>query len=244
MSTKSIQLQVCAGLANRLRATVSGICAAEELGCPITISWPAEVSFGATFTDLFDLDASDLPSWITFDSATVEQPTMCLTPADWSHLFRQNEIRIKSYGEFRPRTPRWFAWLRALRPRKEFLPCLEDFLLIGVHIRRTDNRKAIENSPTEAFIKAIDAYPPSTRFFLATDSPEERAIFLPKYDWRMIAAPTGCYNRGQLLGIQEAFREFVRLAACSEILGSAGSSFSEMAAAYGGCPLRIISAAP
>lgn len=240
MTPKSIHLQVCAGLANRLRATVSGICAAEELGCPITISWPAEMSFGATFTDLFDLDRSDLPPWITFGSTTVADATMCLTPADWSQVSGQNEIRIKSYGEFRPRTPRWFAWLRALRPRGEFLPCLEDFLLVGVHIRRTDNRMAIEDSPTEAFIKAMDAAPTNTRFFLATDSPEERATLLKKYGGRIITAPTGCYQRSLLLGIQEAFREFVRLAACSEILGSSGSSFSEMAAAYGGCSLRVV----
>lgn len=240
MATKSIQLQVCAGLANRLRATVSGICAAEELCCPITISWPTEMSFGATFTDLFDLSASDLPSWITFNAVPVVGAAMCLTPADWLQVSTQNEIRIKSYGEFRPRTPRWTMWLRALRPRKEFLPCLEDFLLVGVHIRRTDNRKAIEESPTEAFIKAMEASPTSARFFLATDSPDERATLLKKYEGRVIAASTGCYQRELLQGIQEAFREFVRLAACSEILGSAGSSFSEMAAAYGGCPLRVV----
>ena len=103
-----------------------------------------------------------------------------------------------------------------------------------------DNARSIKDSPTEAFFRAMDAYNAATIFFLATDSPVEKAAVLARYPGRVMVLPTECYHRDLLRGIQDAFREFLGLANCSEILGSAGSSFSEMAAAYGNKALRII----
>ena len=228
-----MELQVCAGFANRLRATVSGICAAEAIGVPIKISWPREAVFGATFTDLFELPSGGA----SFDDAFLQGAKMCLSEADWDG---RSGLRLKSYGCFYRKDPkRWLECLRSLKPRAEFLPQLPPNT-VGVHIRRTDNARSIKDSPTEAFFRAMDAYAATTTFFLATDSPVERGAIQGRYPGRVIALPTECYHRDLLKGIQEAFREFLGLAKCSEILGSTGSSFSEMAAAYGGCTLRLI----
>ena len=227
-----MELQVCAGLANRLRATVSGICAAEAIGVPIKISWPREAVFGATFTDLFEL-----PVGATFDDAFLQGAKMCLSESDWDG---RTGLRLKSYGCFYRKDPqRWLECLRSLKPRAEFVPRLPPNT-VGVHIRRTDNARSIKDSPTEAFFRAMDAYPAATTLFLATHSPAERAAVLARYPGRVITIPIECYHRDLLKGIQEAFREFLGLASSSEILGSAGSSFSEMAAAYGNKALRII----
>ena len=228
-----MELQVCAGLANRLRATVSGICAAEAIGTPVKISWPREAVFGATFTDLFELPVAGA----SFDDTFLQGAKMCLSEADWDG---RTGLRLKSYGCFYRKDPqRWLECLRSLKPRAEFLPRLPPNT-VGVHIRRTDNARSIKDSPTEAFFRAMDAYNAATTFFLATDSTAERAAVLARYPGRVVTIPTECYHRDLLKGIQEAFREFLGLAACAEILGSAGSSFSEMAAAYGDRPLLVV----
>jgi hypothetical protein len=232
-----IFLQVCAGLANRLRATVSGIRAAEELGCGITISWPKEAVFGATWTDLFE---ADLAPWIRFTDQPIKGAKMCLTTDDFEKIKSQENLLIKSYGCFQPMDAKWLAWLRRLRPLPQFVPNFAE-RPIGVHIRRTDNVTSCLSSPTPAFFAAMNSFSPTIVFFLATDDPAERKAFLGSYSGRIIVHSTECYHRDLKEGIEQGFREFLGLAACSEILGSVGSSFSEIAAAYGGVPLRLIS---
>jgi hypothetical protein len=237
-----IFLQVCAGLANRLRATVSGIRAAEELGCSITISWPKEAVFGATWADLFE---SDLAPWIRFIEEPIQGARMCLTTEDFTKLTsdgklkKDGDIVIKSYGCFQPMDKKWLTWLRRLRPLPKFVGAFSP-RAVGVHIRRTDNATSCLSSPTPAFHAAMNAFPPTTHFFLATDDPVERKALMDSYPGRIIVYPTTCYHRDLKEGIEQGFREFLALAACSEILGSVGSSFSEMAAAYGGLPLRRV----
>jgi hypothetical protein len=231
-----IFLQVCAGLANRLRATVSGIRAAEELGCGITISWPKEAVFGATWTDLFE---SDLAPWIRFIDEPIKGAWMCLTTEDFAKLTTDGDIVIKSYGCFQPMDEKWIAWLRRLQPLPKFIRGFTE-RPVGVHIRRTDNVTSSLSSPTPAFHAAMNSFPPTTQFFLATDDPTERKALVDSYPYRVIVYPTTCYHRDLKEGIEQGFREFLALSACSEILGSVGSSFSEMAAAYGGVPLRRV----
>jgi hypothetical protein len=42
--------------------------------------------------------------------------------------------------------------------------------------------------------------------------------------------------------MQSALKDFVALSRCSEVLGSKGSSFSELAAVYGGAKFTAITA--
>jgi hypothetical protein len=114
--------------------------------------------------------------------------------------------------------------------------------LIGVHIRRTDNLKSIRESPTEAFVVAMRtaaAAGRSVAFFLATDDPKEREILERTFPGQLLGfaqAPP----RDSEGGGAAAFLDLLCLAACSEILGSVGSSFSEIAAVWGGIPLRVV----
>lgn len=227
-----IYLQVCAGLANRLRATVSGLCAAEDLSRSIVISWPREAVFGATWSDLFE----DI-SGVTFRDVDYNAHglRMCLSPEDWARESKLESITIKSYGHFHNTDPeRWLKWLRRIKPLKPVAP----LDAVGVHIRRTDNRKSIQESPTKAFFKAMDST--DTMFFVATDDLVERSALVHRYPGRLLPRATLQLDRDTLAGVQGALQDFLSLAACRQILGSVGSSFSEMAAAYGGCPLLYI----
>jgi hypothetical protein len=236
-----MQLEVCAGLANRLRATASGLCAAEDISQNLILSWPHERVFDAIWADLFE----PIPS-VEHMVTSLEKPTLCLSPRDWDAEKGNPIIKIKSYGHFHQSDPvRWLIHLRKIVPLPVFRQTV-DILLgttrpIGVHIRRTDHAKAIQNSPTKAFIHAMRAYPEDTIFFLATDDIKEWYTLAAHFPGRILHYSVHL-NRNSLDGIQEALVDFLALSRCREILGSVGSSFSEMAAAYGDVPLKIIQA--
>jgi len=250
---ETIQLQPCAGLANRLRALVSGICGAEDLRRPLRIIWTREYGvYAADFAELFNLPAMDLPEWISIHDVGMGDTgaQQCLTPADWLIETRKPPfipIAIKSYGQFHQSDPvRWQRWLRALKPHPRLASLLNSILNgakpVGVHLRRGDNAQAIAQSPTEAFEAAMDAYPDDTVFFVSSDHAGDKARLIARYPGRVLVAAT-TLDRLSLQGGLQAFLDFLGLARCTEILGSAGSSFSEIAALYGGCKLRVIKSA-
>ena len=241
-----IYLQVCAGLANRLRATVSGICGAEDLSRNIVISWPPEEAFGGTWNELFD--PIEQP-WVTIAITNYsDRLRMCLSPKDWETEKVGQSITIKSYGHFHQSDEeRWIRYFRGLRPKAEAVTRLDKVFggkkAVGVHIRRTDNTHSIKRSPTSAFFDVMDTYPSSTIFYVATDDIQERYAVLNRYPGRLLPRATLSLERHTLEGVEGAVLDFFALARCTEILGSAASSFSELAGMYGDIPVRVIQAA-
>ena len=254
-----IELLPVAGLANRLRAMASGICAAQDTGRPLVIVWQQQHSIcRGSFRQLFDMTAP-LPFKLVeagFGGPPPYPHRECLSPADWERFKERDPYKplyIKSYGHFHQSDPaRWVAALRSIRPN----PSLEMDVgirfaeleaacggpLVGVHIRRTDHRKAIQLSPTGAFLQQMAAYPAEMHFFLATDDALERGMLAQAFPGRVHFGATNL-NRDSEEGGVQAFADLLSLAACREILGSAGSSFSEIAAAWGGCPLKVVALA-
>lgn len=118
---------------------------------------------------------------------------------------------------------------------------------IGVHIRRSDNTIAIANSPLEAFIdrmRGIAESDPSTRFFVATDSPETLAILVRDFGDRIASHPKNTYNRGDSQAIKDALIDLYCLSSCDRIIGSYWSSFTDVASELRGIPKEIIKASP
>ena len=179
-----IHLQVCAGLANRLRALVSGICFAEDLKRPLVLHWPPiEPSCCAHFEALFD--PSSLPSFVTVVPEYPERQrlTQCLSQEDLDKLKEkegQGVYNLKSYGWFHRSDPeRWLKHLRALKPSQYIEERLSNRSFddtLGVHIRRGDNEKSIQGSPLSVFLDLL-AVNPSPKFLVATDDADVRAIF-------------------------------------------------------------------
>jgi hypothetical protein len=174
-----------------------------------------------------------------------------LSEDDWNFVYERagpsRPIRIKSHGQFyRSDQDRFLAYLRALRPA-EYIQCISDdiFLnlsktVVGVHIRRGDNRASIKESPSELFWETMTAYDQSVVFYLATDSMTEREEAELQFPGRILTGSGTILSRNDPFGCREGMLDFYCLSRCSEILGSYYSSFSEMAAAYGGVPLRVI----
>ena len=113
---------------------------------------------------------------------------------------------------------------------------------IGLHIRRTDNAESIAKSPTTLFInkvrEAIDLHE-DTKVFLATDSTQVKQEFIEAFGARIIT-PKEEACRDSISGIRGGVVDLWTLASTQKIYGSAGSSFSPMAASIGGVPLEIM----
>lgn len=113
---------------------------------------------------------------------------------------------------------------------------------IGLHIRRTDNAESIAKSPTELFInkvrEEIDQHD-DAKVFLATDSTEVKKEFIAAFGTRIIT-PQEEACRDSISGIRGGVIDLWTLASTQKIYGSAGSSFSPMAASIGGVPLEIM----
>lgn len=114
---------------------------------------------------------------------------------------------------------------------------------IGVHIRRTDHGRAIQQSPEEAFRHAMRKevkQNPDATFFLATDSAETKQSLQEAFGSRILSADVPL-TRKSTNGIQGAITDLYGLAKTKKILGSHASTFSGMAAKIGGIPLVRVS---
>ena len=221
-----IHLQVCAGLANRLRALVSGICFAEDLKRPLVLHWPPiEPSCCAHFEALFD--PSSLPPFVTVVPEYPERQrlTQCLSQEDLDKLKEkegQGVYNLKSYGWFHRSDPeRWLKHLRALKPSQyieERLSNLSFDDTLGVHIRRGDNEKSIQGSPLSVFLDLL-AVNPSPKFLVATDDADVRAIFQKHFPQKCVFV-ANVLARNTEQGMIEAAIDFFALSRCEKILGS------------------------
>ena len=254
MSVPPLYLIPCAGLGNRICATVSAMCAAADAGTPLHVLWKIDYNiFNAPFQECFDVAA--LPQWMKVEEGFVEADSTWLQARDvssesaWESYCAQmngRPLRIKSHHIFyRGATwSHWLAMLQSLKPHPRIAAQAEALLawpkvLVGVHIRRTDNAKAIRESPSAAFWAAMEAEPPDTIFYLASDSQEERQAAAGRYPGRVITGAK-LLGRAEPQECIDAMLDLYCLSRCSKIIGSYWSSFSEVAAWWGGISLEIV----
>lgn len=243
----TLHLQVCAGFANRVRALISGVCAAELLKLSLVIHWfPKSPECACRFSTV--LDPESLPKAVKVVPEDLYQAREVLSQDDWKELMQTwdgtSDLHIKSYGIFFS-TSTWNTHLQALRPSpfvKEMLQrrcgSVDWTTAVGVHIRRTDNWKSIEGSPTESFLQAMRSRP-ETIFVVATDDKELRETLLQEFGTRCIFPATTLSRRTEE-GMISGVADFFALSKCSRIWGSYASSFSEIAARYGSTELKIL----
>lgn len=102
--------------------------------------------------------------------------------------------------------------------------------MIGVHIRGTDNAHCIEHSPLESFIPIIDKKLEGTdRILLATDEINAVSILRGRYGDRVQVPSMPPVSRDSPHGMRMAIWDLFLLAKCDMLIGSCGSTFSNMA---------------
>jgi len=172
--------------------------------------------------------------------------TNSLNSADLQTLFRGNRAALlhsncKFYVDANF-SLRMFRPIKVIREQVEQLSRQFTADTIGVHIRRTDNWRAQEASPTAAFIQAMtttlrDA--PATNFFLATDCGDTLKEVTQKFPGKILTSP-GLRTRANVQGTIDATVDLFALAKTSQVFGSHWSSFSHTAAEIGSIPERTI----
>ena len=242
----TIHLQVCAGFANRIRALISGICLAEDLKLPLVIHWyPKSPECVCRFQSV--VDPESLPKTVKVVPEDLWAAKSVQSPEDWSTLDeswdRKTDLNIKSHGIFY-KSENFLKHLRAVRPS----PFVKETFLrrtanvpwenaIGIHIRRTDNEKSIEGSPTEAFLNHMRELPDSF-FVVATDDLKVRESIEKEFLGRCVF-PAVVLSRKSEEGMVHGVVDFFALSKCTKIIGSYYSSFSDIASRYGDIPLTI-----
>ena len=104
---------------------------------------------------------------------------------------------------------------------------------VGIHIRRTDNTRAIHHSPLSAFEQAMQAdleRDPDTTFYVATDDPAVLLRLKSHFPSSIIThslSTTLAPTRSTVAGMQDAVAELFTLIACPRFHGSYWSSFSD-----------------
>ncbi len=106
---------------------------------------------------------------------------------------------------------------------------------VGIHIRRADNYKSIEFSPTTLFIENMInelKVNPNTNFFLATDDLETENELIEKFTYKIITYKKEL-SRNTKKGIIDALIDLYCLSKTKYIFVSYLSSFSDIASRIG-----------
>jgi hypothetical protein len=229
-----------AGLGNRLRAMDSAILLANATGHSLSVWWPANRYCSARFKDLFEPVLG-----VRADSFTARVIDR-LAPLKFKGQIKQEvkehlpEIRKARLVAIRSDSPFYypesFKWLKPLPHIQQRIDAIEIGGTIGIHIRRGDHVGATKANPTNRFVSAMRER--DNTFFLATDDHDLKLRLRQEFGARIITQDID-YSRDSLGGIESAVVDMFCLAKCSEIWGSKGSSFSEVAHHLRKPPLRF-----
>lgn len=256
MVSRTLTVWCPSGLANRLRVLVSGMAAAEVSHRTFRMIWPRTATCGATFGELLsndwpviDVDGVD-PEWRARwvrsqfvrhrpDPVSDPRPDLMVGSSGWL-LPREDRARcIELIRELEP--------IPALRDRmvafqgRHFRP-----IMIGVHLRRGDfvHYRPDQAGNTFAAQTAVDRFlaeAPDAGILLCTDDAEinqrgrsipregVRELFRARYGARVVPSPTAHLDRRTVDGPQDALVDLLLLRATEFVVGTAGSSFSDLA---------------
>lgn len=246
-------LRTQGGFANRLRAIVSAVMWAEDLGRKLVIYWPAEPGHMPCSLDEL-LVPSSIPGLCCFHTGYMGKSHQVSSIDDMISVVQvfggQNELRIDSYSNFHKdiHTERGIALLRQIRIRHELEEMAESMWKhvgggsnwFGIHFRGTDHLKCLEHSPIQKFTEYIAEEirkNPWRHFLLCTDEMDSHRYLISTFGEDRIKMPVIVHSRHHKEGQALAAIDWLLLQKCEKILGSAGSSFSESAALRSGSQL-------
>jgi hypothetical protein len=251
-----IILEPTSGLCNRMRAIDSAVALGKILKKKVTVIWYRDYLLNCSFSELFkpieSIDKIIEFRFITrFDREIFQRLSKLIMKAYCHHFLSNNDIiQLKKNGSvyqflnnkncvcirtyqsfFKPEQP-----YAIFKPQNDLAKIIDTYNInhnfIGVHIRRMDNLKSIENSPTELFIKQLEEEierDPAVKFFVASDSLEDKKLISNHFPDRVKQHNVEDFNRNKPEAIKNALIDLYCLAGCRKIIGSYWSSFSTTA---------------
>lgn len=235
---------------------LSGIYLNENYGCQFEVQWEKTYECFADFSDLFE-PIKDIPAY-PLNNLYLKRGTIAnlyfpnllrkfrfdasfkgkkIADLDFCKLTNgKKNIYITSYNRFCPHeikesVSRYFIPIPELQKKISQITDTYQGNVIGVHIRRTDNVKAIRNNPLEQFFSSMDREiekNSQVRFYLATDSDDVKTRAKERYKDRIITLELSL-SRENKTGMQDAVVDLYCLAATSKIIGCTHSTYSLMA---------------
>lgn len=148
--------------------------------------------------------------------------------------YRHTRDNEESYQYFRP--------IRSIEQKIEN-KVKEFYNTVGIHIRRTDNKRSIEVSTDDKIFRIINKElqeDSDKTFFLATDCAETKKKYLTAFKGNIITNYDLGYDRAKKKNIQNAVLDLFCLSRTKKIYGSFFSSYSGVAASIGNTEIEII----
>jgi len=246
-----------AGLSNRIFTLAGCQRIAEVTRRNLALYWPVNGSdgVGCNFNDLFKMDVHLISEWDfywmldTAHSLKVYNPEQPIDVRD-----RETIVLIRSWG-----SPRFsgddygtamgeiHSRIRKLVPTDALQKLIDSSVArvkpgsVGVHARSVNWH---ENKPTPFFCR-IDHACAGRPIFLSTDSMDVTRDFVRRYGSRVtvqnkLAWGENGVDRSSKEGMFEALCDLYSLGACEEIIGTRGSSFTQLAGALGKIEPHVI----
>lgn len=256
----------CLGLGNRMRAIASGIYVGRKLNLPTTIYWNKTNDCNAHFHELFnEINIQGVKLYenlsLTHKIATkwnLRIPKILQRYAYDQCIYNFNMQRngdifsiIKNQANILLCSCHTmcihYPLNKIFSPSNDLLLEINEITnqypnnIIGIHIRRTDNAQSIIQSKDEAFINILNheiKINPNVHFYLATDDLSVKKHFIKLYGSRIITSNDDI-NRNTIKGMKSAIKDLYCLSKTNKIIGSAYSSYSEIAAELGNIKLEI-----
>ena len=251
-----IIVQPLGGLCNRMRAIVGALSLARKMGKTVKVLWTMDSTLNAHFSELFEdipcdvieceLDSlkykmlfhwyRDIKCSMILDDAWISDNARGKKYDTWKdkvegrNLFLQTNLDILLDGDYSI-----FKAKESVVRKMNNVVCDEN--TIGLHIRRTDNINAVKYSPTSLFFAKVEEElkeNADTKFYLATDDPQEEKAFLDRFGNRIMIYKKHSLDRNTPIAIKDALVDLYNLSHCRKIYGSYWSSFSDTAALWRG----------
>lgn len=114
---------------------------------------------------------------------------------------------------------------------------------IGVHVRRTDHRTVIAANPLNGFVRLMreqEQQHPGCTFYLASDDVEVKRYMEQQFPGRIVTKADVVLQRDSVEGMKDAVVELFLLARTNLIIGSRGSTYSDVASQLYDTPLVFL----
>lgn len=254
-----------AGLCNRMNAIASTLKLVEDEGYSLSIWWESNSDLSADFEDLFEKHILDpylnklrwnkilkyrarpmnlfIPKFLRYFFYTMQFEDISRKSNDFKSKIRYGRNYISTchaIGEKKDLNS-LFVPVKTIRDRIEKVKKTFPDYTVGIHIRRTDHDRCIQDSSIEDFKAKMDVEikkNPDVGFFLATDDEEVKEHMKTFYGERIITMDNSL-SRISKDGMEDAVVDLWALSGTDKIIGSYYSTYSLVAAELGGIELEF-----
>lgn len=259
-----ITLVPIGGLCNRINSILCALATHGQLGYNFNVYWHNNSELRADFLDLFQpiympgIMISPLKEKILLPGGRLSPIMDFVRKLEFDHCYHGSKISnddfkkythgkvyIQASNRFSPYSldeiDTYFKPIDSIQQQIDDITATFKNT-VGIHIRRTDNIRAVEESNDAKFFARIDQIleaDSDSTFFLATDDPQVKENYRLRYGTKVITNDFDL-SRTTLEGMKNAVIDLWCLGACKYILGSAASTYSSCAAKIYGKQLYIM----